>query len=239
MQQATSNPRRRTKLASLFAVAFLSSTLTVLMAGLLLLALNFGFMGGVGPIVSYFNGKDLTKEAKGDLQGRGYPIDDRSASAEGVIGKKTSVIASVAFKNSGSAANEAAEEVVAANDNDGEFAPSDASFNETNADIEMPVDLPEGVPAMLRRGKNGNGVEIGNFRSATIGGGAEECVSLGYTMLSAARAKEDLLNVMVANKQITIAKICASNGTIILTCRNGKISISPRRARPDDSCSGA
>ncbi len=240
MQKQPPSRRSTTRITSLFAVAFLSSTLTVVMAALMLVALNFGFMGGVGPVIHYLSGSAAMANVQNNEQGSRNSKNDLAAGLPEVRSKKSSLTATVAFKTPVFVPVEKPNDIVAqSGDADAGLEPTDATFNEPAIDVEQPANLPEGVPAMLRRGKNGNGIEIGNFHSATIGGDAEECVNLGYTMLSAARAKEDLLDVMVANKQITIAKICANNGTIVLSCRNGKISISPRRARPDDSCSRA
>jgi hypothetical protein len=100
-------------------------------------------------------------------------------------------------------------------------------------DSTAPADaLPEGVPAMLRA--SDRGVEIGNFKSVTMQGSADECLAIGQSLTNSVKGSQ--LDVMVTSSQITIAKICASNGAVFLTCRAGQISISPRRARPDSRC---
>jgi hypothetical protein len=236
MQKQLPHRRGRQQQPSIFAVAFLSSALTISLACCVLFAFSFGVSGGVGPLRQYLRYiASAEQPATTKSEDRNF-TEVSKHDAQGPIGIKSSLTASVAFKSTSPVAPEAPQDIVA-NSRDmepelePELEPVAAAFNG-----EQPANLPEGIPAMLRQSRGGRGIEIGNFRSATIDGDAEECVGLGYSMLSAVRAKEDLLDVMVANKQITIAKICAANGTVVLSCRNGKISISPRRARPDDSC---
>jgi hypothetical protein len=96
--------------------------------------------------------------------------------------------------------------------------------------------LPEGMPVMLQRGKAPRRVRIGNFSPITLDGDAEECVAVGTSMVASAGGAEDLLDVMAADDRITVAKICAENGSIILMCRGGKFSINPRKPHPTDGC---
>ncbi len=225
-------------LPSLFVVAFLSSALTVVMAGLLLLALNFGFAGGVDPILGFLKKAGVLSESKQQTSVRANLTQVPKLDAKGPLGGKSSVTISVAFKSPDPVQSESPVDVVIdSKDAEPEVEPIEVGFEEPVVGFEQPANLPEGIPAMLRR--KSNGIEIGNFRSVTMDGAADECLNLGYSMLSAAKANQDLLDVMVTNKQITIANICAANGKVVFSCRNGKISISPRRARPDDSCSRA
>ena len=53
---------------------------------------------------------------------------------------------------------------------------------------------------------------------------------MGYSMLGDVNSSSDLLDIMVASDEITISKICTANGSILITCRNGQISVSPRRS---------
>jgi hypothetical protein len=225
-------------LPSLFAVAFLSSALTVTMAGFILWAVSFALTDGVVPVFNFlktaglFADYQITKDKNGNLTQ--VAKLDTSVPFRG----KSSITASVAFKSKAIVITEVSTDtVIDSKDAEPEMDAIAIEFEEPVTGFEQSTNLPEGIPAMLRR-KN-NGIEIGNFRSVTMDGAADECLNLGYSMLSAAKANQDLLDVMVTNKQITIANICASNGKVVFSCRNGKISISPRRARPDDSCSRA
>lgn len=92
------------------------------------------------------------------------------------------------------------------------------------------------VAPILKQDKATGGLAIGNFKAMTIVGDSEECLNLGYSMLSDAGMAENLLEVMTTSKQITIAKICAANGSVVLSCRTNQITVSPRRSRPDDNC---
>lgn len=79
-------------------------------------------------------------------------------------------------------------------------------------------------------------ISIGNYKSLTVSSSQQNCLGLGRSMLRDIRAPADQLSVMMSNGQISIAKICADNGSVIITCRGGKMVVSPRRIRPDDKC---
>ncbi len=114
---------------------------------------------------------------------------------------------------------------------------TEAGFAEVSSQPDIQpaaLTLPEGIPAMLRRGPRGP--EIGHFRSATIAGDAEDCLSTAYSMMASVQIPDQALTVMVATKPITIAKLCANNGVVIFTCRNNTITVSPRQSRPDNNC---
>lgn len=90
------------------------------------------------------------------------------------------------------------------------------------------------VPPILR--KAGGRVEIGSFKTLTFVASGSECLDFGRGILQDVNAPASLLNVMAESKAITIAKICAANGSVVMTCRNDQITISPRPPRPDDKC---
>src|SRR6185503_1478958 len=71
---------------------------------------------------------------------------------------------------------------------------------------------------ILRKDKKTGELEIGNFKPMSITGRTGDCLNLGYSMLDDTGSSQDLLEVMMASDQITIARICASNGSIVLTC---------------------
>lgn len=112
------------------------------------------------------------------------------------------------------------------------------------ASYDGPADGPETPGAasgakmapIVRKDPATGQLEIGNFKPVTLDGDAAECLDMGYAMLGDTGTSNDLLEVMTATDSITIAKICAKNGSVVLSCRNQKITISPRRSRPDDNC---
>lgn len=77
---------------------------------------------------------------------------------------------------------------------------------------------------------------IGNFKPFSVAGSSEECLDIGRTMLHDVGVPIDRLLIVTTSKLITIAKICASNGAIVISCRGQLITVSPRRSRPDDNC---
>lgn len=89
---------------------------------------------------------------------------------------------------------------------------------------------------LLRRGLKSGELEIGSFKSVILNGGVDDCKLMGETMLNDLGVSARKIMTIADSGQISIARICANNGSIILSCRNGKITISPRRSRPDDKC---
>ena len=92
------------------------------------------------------------------------------------------------------------------------------------------------VAPILRKNESTGKLEIGSFKPVTFVGRTDECLIFGQSILGDVKVSPGLLNVLAQSDQITITKICASNGSVIMTCRNDQITISPRRPRPDDRC---
>ena len=90
-------------------------------------------------------------------------------------------------------------------------------------------------PILVKNAVNGQ-LSIGNFKSFSVAGSSDECLSVARTMLQDVGISTDRLSIVTASKQITIAKICASNGAVVISCRGQHITMSPRRSRPDDNC---
>ena len=44
--------------------------------------------------------------------------------------------------------------------------------------------------------------------------------------------------VLADSDAITVARICAANGSLVVTCRMDQITISPRRLKPNETCTG-
>jgi hypothetical protein len=89
---------------------------------------------------------------------------------------------------------------------------------------------------ILHKNPQNRKLEIGNFKSLSLVGSPEDCLDFGYSLLSGAGTPNDKLEVVAAADEITVARICAANGSVIITCRAGQIAVSPRRSRPDDQC---
>ena len=92
------------------------------------------------------------------------------------------------------------------------------------------------VSPLLRTNKETGNREIGNFKSMSFSGDVAACLDMGTSMLGDVKITGEKLEVLTSSALITVAKICAANGTVILSCRNDQITISSRRSRPDDSC---
>ncbi len=92
------------------------------------------------------------------------------------------------------------------------------------------------VAPILLKDKVTGQLQIGNFKALSMVGSVDECLSVGESMLGDVGFSKNLLNILAASKQITIAKICANNGVIVISCRSQLITISPRRFQIDDKC---
>jgi hypothetical protein len=92
------------------------------------------------------------------------------------------------------------------------------------------------VKPILAKNPQTGKLEIGNFKSLSLVGSPEDCLDFGRALLSDAMSSGDKLDIVAAAHEITIARICAVNGSIIITCRAGQIAVSPRKSRPDDHC---
>lgn len=91
---------------------------------------------------------------------------------------------------------------------------------------------------VLRKGAKPGDVEIGNFTTVSLPGTASECLDTAYGLLDDAGAGRDKLKVLAETKLITVARICAANGSLVVTCRSDQITISPRKLKPNETCTG-
>jgi hypothetical protein len=112
-----------------------------------------------------------------------------------------------------------------------------ANASATDAAPEMAqADGAQRVAPLLRRNPQSGLLEIGNFNSVQLTGTGEDCITTGQSLLTDLGLSGDSVVSVAESDQISIARICASNGSIILSCRNDVTTISPRRPRPDDKC---
>ena len=91
---------------------------------------------------------------------------------------------------------------------------------------------------VLRKGQKSGDLEIGSFATVSMPGSASECLDTAYNLLEDAGAARDKLKVLAETKMITVARICAANGSLVVTCRSDQITISPRRLKPNETCAG-
>jgi hypothetical protein len=127
--------------------------------------------------------------------------------------------------------------------------PQEAPVEDADAELttgtlapEEPVDVtgPEGqgeaaMGALITMDQRGK-LRIGNYESMTLDGTAEQCLDMGRMLLTDAGASAERLEVMARTKAITMARICAANGSVVITCRRNQITISPRQLKPNESC---
>ena len=91
---------------------------------------------------------------------------------------------------------------------------------------------------VLRKGDKAGDVEIGSFETVSLPGSSSECLDTAYGLLDDVGAPRDKLKVLAESKAITVARICAGNGSLVVTCRLDQITISPRRLKPNETCTG-
>lgn len=103
-------------------------------------------------------------------------------------------------------------------------------------DAKAPSAREPGASPVLRKSPATGKLEIANFSTMSFEGSSEECPEFAVSMLEFADTSPDLLEILASSDEITVARICAANGSVILTCRNEQITLSSRRARPNDGC---
>ena len=91
---------------------------------------------------------------------------------------------------------------------------------------------------VLRKGQKSGDVEIGSFNTVSLPGSSADCLDTAYGLLDDAGASRDKLKVLAESKMITVARICAANGSLVVTCRSRPDHLSPRRLKPNESCTG-
>ena len=87
------------RLTSLVAVAFLSSAITVAMVGILLAAFNFGFIGGVDPVLTFLSSFGATTRFSQQASLGGNYTQIAKVDIQDSLGGKSSLSASVVFKS--------------------------------------------------------------------------------------------------------------------------------------------
>jgi hypothetical protein len=91
---------------------------------------------------------------------------------------------------------------------------------------------------VLRKSTTKGEIEIGSFTTVSLPGSSAECLDTAYGLLEDAGASRDKLKVLADSNAITVARICAANGSLVVTCRMDQITISPRRLKPNETCTG-
>lgn len=112
------------------------------------------------------------------------------------------------------------------------FNPANTAAREaaTSGSHSRPILQKEAVSGLL---------SIGNFKTIKVLGPQYNCADFAETMLRDVGASPHNLSVEMNTAQISIYKICATNGSVVITCRSGNIVVSPRQARPDDHCASS
>jgi hypothetical protein len=79
---------------------------------------------------------------------------------------------------------------------------------------------------------------IGNFETRAFPGDSATCSEIGHSMAKDGSDGHNALQTLADTGAITVIRICAANGSVIISCRAGQVTVSPRAARPDDKCDG-
>lgn len=131
------------------------------------------------------------------------------------------------------------EELITASLPDDATAPEQEQgdgYGEVTTGPEDPLKMVR-VP-LLRRARSSGNLEIGSFNTVTMGGQSADCLDTAYGLLEDAGAARDKLKVLAQTPAITVARICAANGSLVVTCRSNQITISPRKLKPNETCTG-
>ena len=90
-------------------------------------------------------------------------------------------------------------------------------------------------PRLIRDPGTGE-LMINSFDTMAFPANSNSCRQLGESILQDVKAPRTALQVLAESRLISVLRICANNGSVVLSCRNGNATISPRRLRPDDGC---
>lgn len=94
----------------------------------------------------------------------------------------------------------------------------------------------EHIAPILRRDGITGQLVIGNYGTVSFAGEGQSCREIGASLLRDLELTEEGLDVLVDTNEITLVRICAKNGSVVMTCRNDLVTISRRGSRPDDKC---
>lgn len=122
-----------------------------------------------------------------------------------------------------------------------ESAPVELDQGDGSGEITVGPEDPAAQMArapVLRKGAQSGDLEIGTFATVSLPGSSGECLDTAYGLLDDVGAPRDKLKVLAESKLITVARICAANGSLVVTCRLDQITISPRRLKPNETCAG-
>jgi hypothetical protein len=120
----------------------------------------------------------------------------------------------------------------------GDAAP-EVGDGEASFDVVGPeASQAQSLSPVLRMNRKSGKLEIGNFETVSLTGDASQCLEMGYTLLGDAGAAQTELKLLAQSRFITMARICASNGSVVITCRSDQVTISPRKMKPNESCTG-
>lgn len=119
------------------------------------------------------------------------------------------------------------------------FGREDEAAEYATADFQDETELVDGtaVRPVLMRDRRTRKLVVGNFTTRSFEGDQGMCFELSRKMAEDVGAPEESIEVLADTDSLTMLRFCAVNGSIVMNCRNGQVTISPRRSRPDDGCS--
>lgn len=91
-------------------------------------------------------------------------------------------------------------------------------------------------PGLFRDPQTGQ-IKIDAFKTVSFAAKLSSCRQFGQMILQDVKAPANALQVLAEDRLISVLRICADNGSVVLSCRNGIATISPRKVRPGDGCS--
>jgi hypothetical protein len=88
------------------------------------------------------------------------------------------------------------------------------------------------VDVAVRNGK----LRLNNFRTLQMQMALRECRSFAGIFVADYDLPQGSIETLADNMVIVQKRICATNGSVVVTCYQNEATISMRRARPDDGC---
>jgi len=183
-------------------------------------------------IIQHADPLALSRSLRGDRLDLSYALQSNRAAKGSIAGESSRSTANLPE----SQAKFAAEALFDARENGAMQGKNDFTAN-VKAEIGLSLNTSRRLPASISRDPETGELSIGDFEAMSFPGEAGSCREIGETIMHELASPKDL-QVVAETELISVMRICASNGSVILSCRNGGVTISPRRLRPNDGCSG-
>lgn len=85
---------------------------------------------------------------------------------------------------------------------------------------------------------DGDRVLLNSFGTRTMPFDDTQCAGLGWQIVAQLSVPADAIHPLASDDLMHQMRVCAANGSVLITCYNGTATISLREPRPKDGCGG-